>query len=131
MKWPKTGSQLSLIAVLAIMMGCASSGNTQAGDEDLTLRGHLNQASGVTVTGRDDYTEVLIRGAKDFSGNRTNTQPLFVIDGTVVGRSFNAATTMLRPGEIASVRVYTPSEAGMWGGRGAYGVIDIKTKSAN
>lgn len=125
----KLSIKLSLFVLLAAIAGCASGGNmaaeTSEMSRNLTLKEHLMR-KGVTVSGTGATTMVYIRQM-----GREGRQPLFVVDGNAVGRSFPAATSLVTPEEIAEVEVYTPAQAARWGGRGAYGVIVITTKSAN
>lgn len=90
------------------------------------LSDYLVRISGVTVTGSGAATQVRIRGTSSFMGGN---EPLYVLDGRVMGQSYNSVSFVDR-GEIYSVRVLKGSEASSYGVRGANGVIEITTTSA-
>lgn len=91
------------------------------------LSDYLVRISGVTVTGNGAATKVRIRGTSSFMGGN---EPLYVLDGRIMGQSYNSVSFIDR-GEIYSVRVLKGSEASSYGLRGANGVIEITTTSAN
>jgi TonB-dependent SusC/RagA subfamily outer membrane receptor len=90
------------------------------------LSDYLVRISGVTVTGSGAATQVRIRGTSSFLGGN---EPLFVLDGRVMGQSYNSVSFVDR-GEIYSVRVLKGGEASSYGVRGANGVVEITTRSA-
>jgi TonB-dependent starch-binding outer membrane protein SusC len=70
---------------------------------------------------------VRIRGAGSFYGSN---QPLYVIDGVPFNAGPNGALTGVNPHDIESIQVLkNPADTGIYGMRGANGVIVIKTKS--
>jgi TonB-dependent SusC/RagA subfamily outer membrane receptor len=82
---------------------------------------------GVLVTRTADGGIALqIRGASSFYGG---TAPLYVIDDVPFEAGPNGALTGLNPHDIESIRVLKdPADTGIWGVRGANGVIVITTK---
>lgn len=90
-----------------------------------TLADLLRTTPGINITGSGANIEVTIRGAKAL--DRGNA-PLYVIDKTPVGRDYNSVANSINVENIASIRVVKGPQASMYGSRGAFGVIEIKTK---
>lgn len=82
---------------------------------------------GVLVTRTADGGIALqIRGASSFYGSNA---PLYVLDGVPFETGANGALTGLNPHDIESIRVLKdPADTGIYGVRGANGVIVITTK---
>jgi TonB-dependent SusC/RagA subfamily outer membrane receptor len=69
---------------------------------------------------------VRIRGPNSFYGGQ---QPLYILDGVPFNPGPNGALTGLNPYDIESIEVLkNPADIGIYGVRGANGVIVIKTK---
>jgi len=69
---------------------------------------------------------IRIHGTSSFYGNN---EPLYVIDGTPMEPGPNGALNGVNPYDIESIRVLKdPAETGIYGVRGANGVIVITTK---
>ena len=122
-----SGSIIVLVLTL-VAIGCASSGSTsqsRSDTESMTLRQHLERNGEVTVTGRYANTRVFIRGESSLSN--PGQQPLFVVDGQKMGRSFFDVASRFAPGQIESVKVLVGAGANMYGNEGGSGVIVIKT----
>ncbi len=69
---------------------------------------------------------VRIRGASSFYGGN---EPLYLVDGVPFTPGPNGALTGLNPHDIESIEVLkNPADTGIYGMRGANGVILIKTK---
>jgi TonB-dependent SusC/RagA subfamily outer membrane receptor len=88
------------------------------------LRG---RTSGVEVTtNRDGSISVRIQGASSFY---SNTEPLYIIDGSPVTPGPGGALAGVSPHDIESIKVLKyPPETTLYGVRGANGVIVITTK---
>lgn len=70
---------------------------------------------------------VRIRGPSSFYGGE---QPLYILDGVPFTPGPNGALTGLNPYDIESIQVLkNPADTGIYGVRGANGVIVIKTKT--
>ncbi len=80
---------------------------------------------GVTVTGAGDNISIRIGGISSFYGS---TEPLFVINGTATSMSFPQLAASINPNEITSITALKGADAGIYGSRGANGVILIRTK---
>ena len=82
--------------------------------------------AGVTVTRTADGIAVRIRGQTSFMG--TN-EPLYVLDGIPIQPGPNGSLSGISPYDIESIEVLKDAvSTAMYGGRGANGVIVIKTK---
>jgi TonB-dependent SusC/RagA subfamily outer membrane receptor len=86
------------------------------------------RVSGVTVEqAPDGGIAVRIRGTSSFYGGN---EPLYLVDGVPFSPGPNGALTGLNPHDIESIQVLkNPADTGIYGMRGANGVIVIKTKS--
>lgn len=89
------------------------------------LESYLRRTAGVRLTGSGENATVIIHGINSIN-NRT--EPLFVVDGNVIGRSYTQAYQAVLGTKLKSVRVLKGSDATLYGVRGASGVIIIKTK---
>ena len=58
-------------------------------------------------------------------------EPLYVVDGLIIGNSFRRIKDIVQPVDVESIKGLTGAEAGFYGARGAQGVIEIKTKSGS
>jgi iron complex outermembrane receptor protein len=132
---------LSVGVLIGLAAGCAS-GNTRheplgkptATADDIERSGgdpieKLLQAKapGVLVERTPDGgISVRIRGASSFYGSN---EPLYVIDDVPIQPGPGGALTGLNPHTIESIRVLKdPADTGIYGMRGANGVIVITTK---
>lgn len=133
-----------ILAVLSVMFltNCNSSrgtisevdrASTQANKESRRIDNPANRdlvdvlrgIPGLDITGSGATVNITIRGAKTIQGDNS---PLFVVDGTPVGTDFSSLQNTLNPQDVGSVRVLTGAQAGIYGARGANGVVVIKTK---
>jgi len=143
---------VTVIAALLMATGCATSGSSSQEssapeDETWTLEEHLRRINGVQIIGSGDYAKVVLRGSQGISsvsrgmgepdskkdinlGDSDERQPLFVVNDQKVGRNYPDVRDMFSPGEIASVKLLTDSQAAQYGSQGGNGVIVITTKSA-
>lgn len=97
-------------------------------DNFLTLDNYLKQFAGVNVTGQGANATVTIRG---ISSVNLSSEPLFIVDGVPIS-SYNAAYNSINPVEIKNVQVLkNPADTGIYGVRGANGIIIITRKQAN
>ena len=95
-------------------------------DQSISLADHLRKLSGVSVSGNGPNATVTIRGVNSINAS---SEPLFVIDGQVINGGLRAASNLVPVNDIKSIRVLkNPSETGIYGVRGANGVIEIQLK---
>lgn len=90
-----------------------------------SLADYLQRVPGVNVMGSEGNQMVTIRGINSFS---SGIEPLFVINGQVVGSSYNQANNMINVRDIDYVRVLKGPDAAVYGVRGGNGVVLIVTK---
>lgn len=85
------------------------------------------RVAGVIVSRTPDGSiAVRIRGSSSAYGNN---EPLYILDGLPLQPGPNGALSGINPRDIASIRVLKEAaDIGMYGSRGANGVIIIKTK---
>src|SRR5256885_15405056 len=85
----------------------------------------------VTALSNGSY-QIRIRGHRSIRGNPGDDDPLIVIDGVPMSREAVGSTLAgLAPGDVARIEVLKDAGAtGMYGSRGANGVIVITTKHA-
>lgn len=86
-----------------------------------------DKVPGVLVTRTEDGgIAVQIRGAASFN---MGTQPLYVVDDVPISPGPGGALTGVNPYDIESIRVLKdPADIGVYGMRGANGVIVVKTR---
>lgn len=124
------------IVALVFPFGCATSGTSSGGSGSgssvnvdnpaQTLADYLRRVSGVTVQGSGDNVRVYVRGVSSSAGNN---EPLFIVDGSRAGRSYQDVVNRVDVNDIDRIRVIKGSEAGTrYGLEGSNGVIEIRTK---
>ncbi|MDZ7607580.1 MAG: TonB-dependent receptor plug domain-containing protein [Cyclobacteriaceae bacterium] len=75
---------------------------------------------GVTMTSQG----IRIGGIGSFS----NSDPLFVINGSAVSATYDQIVAMINPNDIVSITVLKGPDASIYGSRAGNGVILIRTK---
>jgi len=95
------------------------------GNTPITLSDLLRRASGVQIIGSGDNIKIKVRGAQSFG---SETQPLFVVDGTPMGTSYSAVNKLVNPRLVKSINVLKGSASALYGSRAANGVISIEMK---
>lgn len=97
-------------------------GTVAANPEDL-FEGRF---AGVVVSRVGDGIAVRIRGQSSMLGSN---EPLYVVDGMTIEPGPGGALVGINPGDIQSIEILKDiGSTSMYGGRGANGVIVIKTK---
>lgn len=95
-------------------------------DQTITLADHLRRVPGVQVQGSGPNATIIIRGRTSIYGSN---EPMFVINGQPLSGGLQEASQLVPVQEIKSIRVLkNPDEVGIWGVRGANGVIVIDLK---
>ncbi|MBK8501668.1 MAG: TonB-dependent receptor plug domain-containing protein [Saprospiraceae bacterium] len=90
-----------------------------------TLLDRLRDQSELTISGSENDPTIRIRGNTTLQGDN---EPLFVVNGNPVGSGFSSVSYSVDVNNVASIRVLTRSQAGLYGARGANGVVVITTK---
>jgi TonB-dependent SusC/RagA subfamily outer membrane receptor len=128
---------LSVWVLIGLAAGCASrnpgrespskpTGTLNAGDPIERMLQAQDPSLLVRRTA-DGGIAIQIRGTSSFYGSN---QPLYVIDDVPMDAGPGGALTGVNPHDIESIKVLkNPSDIGIYGIRGANGVIVIKTKA--
>lgn len=94
----------------------------------MQLDDHIRGLAGVNVTGQGARAVITVRGINSFQAG--SNEPLFVLNGTPMA-SYTATFTAVNPVDIKRVTVLTDAAStGIYGVRGANGVIIITLKNA-
>lgn len=117
----------------AVLIGCASSENAtkkenkdncggttelQVDNPSITLADYLRRVSGVRVFGNGPSASILIRGTETVT---SSSDPLFVLDGIKVGRSFSRVNSLVNMSEVEKIRILKGIEASV-----SYGMESLK-----
>lgn len=118
-----------IITLSSFVFGCSSTGSTaatlQASELGYTsLLDLLRREPKLNITGSGNNATILIRGIRSIEGNN---EPLFVVDGTPLGNGYSSASS-IDVTTVESIRVLSGAQSGIYGSRGANGVIQIKLK---
>lgn len=98
-------------------------------NSSLTLVNYLRRVPGVQVDQHGSDISVMIRGMSSI-GN--SNQPLFVVNNTPVGNSYQEAVNAVDVNDIKTINVIQGTEGQqVYGMRGSNGVIQILTKSSS
>jgi TonB-dependent SusC/RagA subfamily outer membrane receptor len=93
---------------------------------NLSLNDMLRRLPGVRILGgRGPNATIVVRGTSTFI---TSTDPLFVLNGVVIGSDFRTVHASVNPREIISLNVLAGPDATIYGTRGSNGVILIRTR---
>ncbi len=104
----------------------ANSVEVDAASTGTDLTSYLRRIAGVLVQGTGPTATVRIRGAVNA---QTDTSPLFVVDGTVLGNNFSSVYNSIDINEIARVTVLkNVTDTNRYGMQGANGVIEFRLK---
>ena len=119
----------SMLIIAAISIGCSTSGSAVKSNQEpdriyITLLDRLRHEPQLTISGSDNNPNIRIRGSSSIEGEN---EPLFVLDGTPLGNGYHNATSV-DVNEVANIRVLPAAQAGLYGSRGANGVVLIYTK---
>lgn len=91
-----------------------------------SLLDYLRRDPSVKIEGNGEDARVFVRGKDTINGN---SEPLFVIDGSMVGESYTQASRMVDVNDIKSVTVLKLVDAtAQYGLRGNKGAVVIRTK---
>lgn len=92
----------------------------------IDLASYLRRLPGVTVRGSGATASVRVRTQSSFGAV---SDPLFVVNGTIMGTNFSQVFTAIDVNEIKSVRVLkSASETATYGLQGGNGVLEFKLK---
>lgn len=92
----------------------------------LDLTAYLRRIPGMQIQGTGQSAVVRVR---DQRSSMSETAPLFVVDGNILGNDFAALYSSIDPNEIARIKVLkSASETNRYGLQGGNGVVEIKLK---
>ena len=95
-------------------------------DPAIPLSDHLRRLPGVSVRGSGFNAKVRMPGLKTYL---SDPEPLFVIDGRIIGGGFQSAMVSVDINDIESIRaIRNINDRAKYGMRGSNGVIEIRTK---
>lgn len=124
-----------IIGILIVFNSCATTGSTSDAEEidrllvdnpSLTLKDYFRRMSGVRVNDSGGEVRVMVRGTSTLSGDNS---PLFIVDGSRIGKSYSAVENAVDIKDIQYIRVLRSSEAmTSYGMEAANGAIVIETK---
>lgn len=117
-----------------LILGSCSSSKTTAYNRNLSkeiaeknnktipLLDRVRRLPGITLRGGIPY---FMKSANQISG--TATEPLYVLNGFIMGNSFKSLNQLVDSATIKSIDALSGSEAASYGSRAASGVIKITT----
>ncbi len=97
--------------------------HNKRGPSSMTLADMIRQTSGVNVMGNGAEARIRVRGVSSMQGS----DPLFVINGTAVGNDFRHVFSLVNPNDVQAITVLKGSDAAIYGSRGGFGVVVIRT----
>ncbi len=145
----KTLPQIFAVFLVLIVSGCAASETASQSDEQHAkteevkkaeraddniadkkrtahdLTDYLTRVPGVYVRGAGNNVKVTIRGSSSFL---LSNEPLYVLNGNIIGREYSRIRSRVDVSDIESIRVLRGTDAAIYGFQGANGVIIIQTK---
>lgn len=119
---------------MLLTASCGSSKSTVGANE---LREELNNRNRTSMTLMDLLRQkpgifmsrgvpVLMAAANSFNGEKS-FEPLYVVNGFIVGNSFRDLRVLIDPNSVKSIKVIKVAEASKYGSRGGNGAIEITT----
>ena len=123
----------------ALTTSCGASKSTNSGPSDIQksmddrnsnvipLITRIRRIPGVTV---ENGVPIFIKRQNTMqAGGRA--EPLYVVDGLIVGNSYRAVKDLVLPVDVESIKGLSGADASFYGARGANGVIIITTKKGD
>ena len=125
---------LLILCVALLTASCGSSRSTVGANE---LRDELNNRNRTSMTLMDRLRQtpgifmsrgvpVLMAAANSFDSEQS-IEPLYVVNGFIVGNSFRDLRVLIDANSVKSIKVVRVSEASKYGSRGGNGAIEITT----
>jgi TonB-dependent SusC/RagA subfamily outer membrane receptor len=94
--------------------------------DNVTLDNYLKRVSGVNVVGQGANATITVRGINSFV---SDTEPLFLVNGQAMSGGYSSIYNLYNSNDIKSVAVLKDAaSSGLYGSRGANGVISITLK---
>lgn len=125
---------LLILCVALLTASCGSSKSTVGANE---LRDELNNRNRTSMTLMDRLRQtpgifmsrgvpVLMAAANSFDSEQS-IEPLYVVNGFIVGNSFRDLRVLIDANSVKSIKVVKVAEASKYGSRGGNGAIEITT----
>lgn len=126
-----------LIIFLMLLIASCGSSNSASKIAANELREELNNRNRTSMTLMDLLRQkpgvfmsrgvpVLMAAANSFNGEKS-FEPLYVVNGFIVGNSFRDLRVLIDPNSVKSIKVVKVAEASKYGSRGGNGAIEITT----
>ncbi len=117
-----------LLVIPCFFSNCSTSSGVAKAEKPekvyLTLLDRLREVPELTIRGTGIDASITIRG---FSSLHGNNEPLFVVNGAPVGHGYASIADSIDVNNVKSIRALPRAQAGIYGNRGANGVIQITT----
>ena len=125
---------LFIFCIVLLTASCGSSKSTVGANE---LRDELNNRNRTSMTLMDRLRQtpgifmsrgvpVLMAAANSFDSEQS-IEPLYVVNGFIVGNSFRDLRVLIDANSVKSIKVVKVAEASKYGSRGGNGAIEITT----
>ena len=126
-----------LACTLFIFASCGSASGTSASAAEkeknieaqnratISLLDQIRRLPGIVVR---NGVPLFVKASNSIN-NSVQFEPLYVLDGYVVGNSFRDIDQLVNNANIEKIEVLTDSEASFYGARAANGVIKITTRN--
>jgi hypothetical protein len=125
---------LNILFLIFFLVSCSGSKSTgynpeiakeleQRNKGNMSLLQRIRQLPGVTLRNGVPY---FIKASNQIYGEKA-TEPLYVLNGYIVGNSFRSVDQLIDSFLVESIEAVTGSQAAEYGVRGSSGVIKIKT----
>ncbi|MCR9265500.1 MAG: Plug domain-containing protein [Flavobacteriaceae bacterium] len=125
---------LSVLFLVFSLVSCSGSKSTAYNPEiakeleqrnkgNISLLQRIRQLPGVTLRNGLPY---FVKASNQVFGQQV-TEPLYVLNGYIVGNSFRSVDQLVNSFMVESIEALTGVETAEYGSRGASGVIKIKT----
>ncbi|WP_116216886.1 MULTISPECIES: Plug domain-containing protein [unclassified Allomuricauda] len=125
---------LSVLFLVFSLVSCSGSKSTAYNPEiakeleqrnkgNISLLQRIRQLPGVTLRNGLPY---FVKASNQVFGQQV-TEPLYVLNGYIVGNSFRSVDQLVNSFMVESIEALTGAETAEYGSRGASGVIKIKT----
>lgn len=123
-----------ILCIALLTVSCGSSRSTVGANE---LRDELNNRNRTSMTLMDRLRQtpgifmsrgvpVLMAAANSFDSEQS-IEPLYVVNGFIVGNSFRDLRVLIDANSVKSIKVVKVAEASKYGSRGGNGAIEITT----
>ena len=128
--------KISILVLFLIAMSACGTSKSSSSDST-SLNGSLEKKNRISITLLDQIRRLpgvtLRSGVPIFNKSNNsfapngNLEPLYVLDGYIVGNSFRSVNQLVQNIEVDKIEAISGPDASFYGTRGANGVIKITT----